>query len=121
MAKTYKTAPTWVKLRRDHKARREVHYHENGECTLEDWLNSTETFPRWKSYRCHYSVSYYRWHEGFFDRPRRGKYYRLEFEGRARANWRKERDDMLKLNREDLEDYDTKTYQHRHSALWEIW
>lgn len=118
MSRTFKTDPTWVKLRRDHKARREVHFHENGECDFDEYIKrECSWWPR----HCGYTVSYYGWHDGFFARPPRGRSYRQEHEGRMRAGLRKAKHEILKLSREDMEDYDIKSYQHRHSALWEMY
>lgn len=120
MSKTYKTAPTWVKLRRDHTARREIHNHDDGTCNFVEWFESDATFYPYNSRKCGYTVNYYRWNEGFFPRPPYGKWYRREFYGRERAKWRKARHEMRKLSFDDIEDYDVESRQHRHSALWEI-
>jgi hypothetical protein len=121
MSKTYKTDPAWVKLRRNTRGRIEKHNHEDGTCNFDEWVNNPgKTFSYWPR-KCGYTVSYYGWHGGFFARPPHGREYRRLFEGSIRTGWRKARQDMLKLSREDIEDYDVKSYQHRHSALWELY
>lgn len=121
MSKTYKTDPTWVKLRRPSWVREEFHNHEDGVCNFDEWFNSEMTFYPWRFRACGYTVSYYGYHGGFYSRPRRNKWHMRYNEGQARAKWRKQRHDMLKLDREGVEDYDVKSYRHRHSALWEVY
>lgn len=121
MSKTYKTDPTWVKLRNDHKARTEFHNHENGVCNFTEWLNSKETFYPYSRRQCGYTVSYYGYHGGFYPRPESSKVYTKKYYGRERAKWRKAKHDMRKLSIEDIEDYDVESRQHHHSALWEMY
>ena len=120
MSKTDKTHPVWVKLRSDHRARTEIHNHEDGICNFKEWYESEATFYYFRSRKCGFTVNYYAWNDGFFARPPHGKWYRREFYGRERAKWRKAKHDMRKLSREDIEDYDVESRQHRHSALWEM-
>src|SRR3954471_6264836 len=120
MSKTFKTHPAWVKIPKNPALGIEYHNHESGICDI-DAAPFDEPFYWQRQGCCGYNVNYYAYNGGFYSRPRRGQNYRLEFEGRMRANWRKTKHDLLKLSGEDLEDYDVKTYQHRHSALWEIW
>lgn len=121
MSKTYKTDPGWVKaLRNNSPEISEYHDHRYSDCDIDEAVND-EVFWWRRSGHCGYGVSYYGWHNGFYSRPPRGQIYRHLEEGRMRAAWRKAKHDMLKLDSEGIEDYDVKTYQHRHSALWEIW
>ena len=121
MSKTDKTDPTWVKaLRKDSPEIREYHDHRFHPCDIDE-VNGDRVFFWMRRGSCGYNVSYYGWHNGFYARPPRGRSYRQEHEGRMRAGWRKARQDMLKLSREDIEDYDVKSYQHRHAALWEMY
>lgn len=125
MSDTYKTKPTWVKIFKPSKPAiiKEFHDHRNNECDLHK-INKRDPFwwrRHYNGQNCGYDVSYYGYHGGFYARPPHGKAYRRMFEGIARAHWRKQRDDMLKLDREAVEDYDVRSYQHRHSALWEIY
>jgi hypothetical protein len=121
MSKTYKTDPIWVKLRRKSPARVEFHNHENGICNFTEWYTSEMTFYPYSQKACGYTVSYYGYHGGFYARPRMNQGYRLAHEGRMRAGWRKAKHDMMKLDRDGIEDYDVKSYQHRHAALWEMY
>ncbi len=122
MSKTDKTDPTWVKaLRKDSPEISEWHDHRFGPCDIEEIDGHRVFFWQRRNKNCGYSVSYYGWHNGFYARPPSSRYYRREKEGKMRAGWRKARQDMLKLSGEDLEDYDVKSYQHRHSALWEMY
>ena len=119
MSRTFKTAPNWVKLKR-FKSANEYHDHRHGICDIAEAEDRNAFYWQHRGY-CGYDVPYYGYNNGFYSRPERGQVYRQEFEGKMRANWRKQRHDMLKLNRDDLEDYDYHGQQHRHSALWEIW
>lgn len=125
MSKTYKTDPAWVKaLRKDSPEIREYHDHTRHECDIDEFDEFDEkdrVFYWQRRGSCGYDVSYYGWHNGFYPRCSCGQFYRRAKEGKMRAAWRKAKHEMLKLNREDLEDYDVKTYQHRHSALWEMY
>lgn len=128
MSKTFKTHPSWVKIRQKPQLGTEYHdhSHKNADginvCDMDDrpydwpfyWQAATK-------FNCGYNLSYYSWNGGFYSRPRRGQVYRHKYEGRSRANWRKDRDNLLKLSFEDIEDYDVLISQHRHSAKWEIW
>lgn len=124
MSDTYKTKPSWVKINKpEHSYEvRERHDHRHGICDIDEAKGSKRPFY-WqiRGRYCGYDVSYYSWNGGFYARPPYGRVYRHEYEGRMRAGWRKARQDMLKLSREDVEDYDVKSYQHRHSALWEMY
>ncbi len=122
MSKTYKTHPNWVKINNP-KTSKEVtehHDHRHGICDI-DTAKGPDVFWWFFKRNCGYDVSYYGYHGGFYARPRRGRSYRQEFEGRIRADWRKQKHDLLKLDRDGIDDYDVKTYQHRHSALWELY
>jgi hypothetical protein len=121
MSKTDKTDPVWVKLRRESPARVEFHNHNNGVCNFTEWYNSEMTFYPYSQRACGYTVSYYGYHAGFYARPPHGKWYRRDFYGRERAKLRKAKHEMRKLSREDIEDYDIESRQHRHSALWEMY
>lgn len=125
MSKTYKTNPTWVKIwhPRTSKEVVERHDHRNGVCDL-PFLDPKKPFwwqNRWQQYNCGLDVSYYGYHGGFYPRPPHGKAYRKLYEGAMRAGWRKAKHDLLKLDSDGVEDYDVKTYQHRHAALWEMY
>lgn len=122
MSKTYKTHPSWVKINhpRSSKEVKEHHDHRRGICDIAEATGDRPFYwQRWDS--CGYAISYYGYHGGFYARPRRGRSYRQEHEGRMRAGWRKARQDMLKLTFDDIEDYDVISYQHRHAALWEMY
>jgi len=121
MSKTYKTNPAWVKINNPKTSKEVVerHNHTDGIC---DFHEGDKQAPFWwQSRNCGYDISYYSYHAGFYMRPRRGKSYRQEYEGAMRAGWRKARHDLLKLDFDGIEDYDVKSYQHRHSALWEMY
>jgi len=127
MSKTDKTDPSWVKaLRKDSPEIKEYHDHtkkdEDGYiiCDIDD-VEKPNIFYWQRRGSCAYDVSYYGWNNGFYARPPRGKEIRNLMEGANRAKWRKARQDMLKLDPEDMEDYDVKSYQNRHSALWEMY
>lgn len=122
MSKTYKTHPTWVKINNPKSSREvsEYHDHRYHDCDIDEAVGD-QPFYWQRRGSCGYTVSYYSYHGGFYARPPRGRSYRQEHEGRMRAGWRKARQDMLKLNSDDIEDYDVKSYQHRHSALWEMY
>lgn len=125
MSNTYKTKPIWVKIHNP-KTSKEVierHDHTDGVCDID---NYDRTDPFWWQRRirgasCGYDVSYYGYHGGFYDRPRRAKEIRNLMEGSKRAAWRKAKHELMKLDREGIEDYDVKSHQHRHSALWETY
>lgn len=121
MSNTYKTKPNWVKINKPQSSRevRERHDHRHGECDI-DKIEKERPFWWQNGNSCGYDVSYYSYHGGFYSRPPHGKEIRRLMEGEFRARWRAQRDEMLKLSREDIEDFDVKTYQHRHSALWEM-
>ncbi len=125
MSDTYKTMPGWVKLFKPGKPRivKEYHDHRKNDCDLAE-TDAKKPFwwqHHWNGQYCGYDVSYYGYHGGFYARPPRGKIYRRLHEGRMRANWRKQMHDMLKLDRESIEDYDVHSYQHKHAALWEMY
>jgi hypothetical protein len=116
MSKTDKTRPYWVKLHDDYRVRIEIHNHEDGICNFDEWYTKKDVWPR----KCGYTVSYYGWNEGFFARgPARWlKAEVKEYYGSERGNLRKDIHNMLKLSREDVEDYDVINPRHRHGALW---
>jgi hypothetical protein len=124
MSDTYKTKPDWVKINKPESAKAvsEHHDHRFGPCDIDEITDKTRPFywQRWDA-RCGYTVSYYGYHGGFFARPPRGKEIRKTMEGMTRAAWRKAKHDLLKLDSDGIEDYDVKSYQHRHSALWEMY
>jgi hypothetical protein len=124
MSNTYKTKPSWVKINHPESAKtvREHHDHRFGPCDIDKITDKTRPFywQRWEA-RCGYDVSYYGYHGGFYSRPPRAKHIRNYYEGGNRAAWRKTSHDLRKLSREDVEDYDVKSYQNRHSALWGVW
>ena len=102
MSNTFKTDPIWVKIHKPSKPNivREYHDHRNSECDLHK-LDKRDPFlwrRRWNGQNCALSVSYYGYHGGFYARPPRGKEIRNLMEGAVRANWRKQRDDILKLS-----------------------
>lgn len=121
MSRTYKTDPPWVKaIRKDCVAISERHDHRFGSCDIDEAFGSSTFFwQRWGS--CGYAASYYGWNDGVYFRPHRAKFLRKSFEHSSRASWRMARDEMLKLSKKDLEDFDFQNYQHRHSALWETY
>lgn len=47
--------------------------------------------------------------------------YVAEFNGSSRAKLRMARREMLKMDIEDLIDYDVENPRHRHNAVWENW
>ncbi len=124
MSRTYKTDPSWVKISHKRKPSvvKEYHDHRNGECDIRQVANKS---PFWwqkvSRQSCGYDVSYYGYHGGFYSRPPGSKAYRREHQGRTRAALRKTKHDLVKLSREDIEDYDIESHQHRHSALWELY
>lgn len=122
MSNTYKTKPNWVKINNPRTAKevREYHDHTRGVCDIDEAVGERPFYWQRRG-SCGYDVSYYSYHGGFYARPPHGRSYRQEFEGAMRAGWRKARQDMLKLDRDAIEDYDVKSYQHRHSALWEMY
>lgn len=122
MSDTYKTKPNWVKINnpKSSKEVREYHDHRKGVCTIEEAVGKRPFYWQRRN-SCGYDVSFYGYHGGFYARPPGGRFYSRAHEGAMRAAFRKAKDEMLKLSREDLEDYDVKSYQHRHSALWEMY
>lgn len=120
MSKTDKTRPTWVKLCDDYKVREEIHDHRDGICNFDEWeSNKYSVWPR----KCGYTVSYYGWNNGFFSRGP-ASWLKAEVRARhgaARAKLRKDVHDMLKLRREDIEDYDIVNPRPRNGALWDSW
>jgi hypothetical protein len=125
MSKTYKTHPTWVKINNPKTSKEVVerHDHTDGVCDINNYDKTNPFYwqRRYLGFNCGDDVSYYGYHGGFYARPRRGRLYRQEHEGAMRAGWRKAKHDLLKLDKESVEDYDVKSYQHRHSALWEMY
>lgn len=129
MSDTYKTMPGWVKIFKPKKPSivKENHDHRHGICDIHLAIGDKPFYWQRRYWRgtgpgyCGYDVSYYGYHGGFYARPPRGKEIRNLMEGAVRANWRKQRDDMLKLDREDIADYDVQSYQHKHAALWEMY
>lgn len=124
MSKTYKTNPYWVKVNKAKTSKlvKEYHDHRNNPCDLDMYSGGPRCF--WwqrREQKCGYDVSYYGYRGGFYSRPRRGKEISNIMEGSMRAGWRKAKHDLLKLDRDAVEDYDVKSYQHRHSALWEMY
>jgi hypothetical protein len=116
MSDTYKTDPSWVKLRTKRSARKEIHDHRDGVCNFDTW----ETFKGgWWPRKCGYTVRYYGYSDGFFNISSRWlKAEIAESHGSARAKLRKDRHEMLKLDIEDIMDYDVVNPNHRHSAIW---
>lgn len=124
MSKTYKTNPSWVKINNPRTSSEviEVHDHTKTDCDIEKAHGSKRPFYWQDRYRsCGYTVSYYGYHGGFYPRPaKRSKYFRKMHEGIIRAGWRKAKHDLLKLDQDGVYDYDVRSYQHRHSALWDM-
>lgn len=123
MSDTYKTKPNWVKINNPRTAKevKEHHDHRHGICDIHDAIGERPFWWQRRDGYCGYDVSYYSYHGGFYARPPHGKEYRRLFEGRMRAGWRKAKHEMLKLDFDGIEDYDVKSYQHRHCALWEMY
>ena len=74
---------------------------------------------RWWPRKCGYTVSYYGYNDGFFEI--RSRWLKSEIRlshSAARAELRKDRHEMLKLDKDDLIDYDVVNPNHRHSAIW---
>jgi hypothetical protein len=115
MSKTYKTDPYWVKLRKKRVARREIHDHRDGLCDFDEAIKQTRFWPR----KCGYTVSYYGYNDGFFEV--RSRWIKAEIalsRGAERAKLRKDRDELLKLDIENMQDYDVVNPNHRHAANW---
>jgi hypothetical protein len=115
MSRTHKTDPYWVKLRKKKSARREIHDHTDGICNFEEATRMYRWWPR----KCGYTVSYYGYNDGFFEI--RSRWLKSEIKlshHAARAELRKDRHEMLKLDKDDLIDYDVVNPNHRHSAIW---
>jgi hypothetical protein len=118
MSKTYKTRPVWVKLRKECPERIEYHDHLDGICNLEDWVANQTT--SWWPRKCGYTVSYYGWNNGFFARGA-ARWLKSEvriYHGSVRAGLRKDKHNLLKLSREDIEDYDVINPRARNGAQW---
>jgi hypothetical protein len=118
MSRTDKTRPYWVKLLDESSARMEQHYHEDGTCNFDEAVKDLQNvWPR----KCGYTVSYYGWNSGFFSRGP-ASWLKAEVRirhGAARAKLRKDVHDMLKLSREEMEDYDIVNPRPRNGALWD--
>lgn len=122
MSKTYKTDPSWVKLRKNTKLRREVHNHRlhSSMCDLRE-----TTLSSWKTCwqdrdSCFYYVRFYGYNGGFYSRT--SKWLKAEVRlrhGAARAKLRTDMHELMKLSVEDMEDYDIINPNHRHSATWD--
>ncbi len=121
MSKTDKTRPYWVKINDPlSPARREYHDHSRGTCDIEDFLKIKG--ERWRYLNtCGYDIPYYGWNGGFYS-PAVGRWAKAEKkvrEGGARAKLARDRHEMLKMSREDIEDYDVINPRHRHGVLWD--
>ena len=119
MSKTDKTRPIWVKLYDpvDNQVREEIHDHRDGVCDFEKNVTNKKLWP----IKCGYSVSYYGWNSGFFSRgPTRWLKSEVRIRhGAARAALRRDVRNMLKLNNEDIVDYDVINPRPRNGALWD--
>lgn len=120
MSKTFKTNPSWVKVRQNPSIAAEYHNHENGICNIDE-IPFDRPFYWENRYSCGYNVKYYAYNGGFYSRPKRGQSYKRRHEGRFRTQWNNARNDLKKLDAEGREDYDVNSYQHRHSGLWDMW
>jgi hypothetical protein len=123
MSKTYKTSPCWVKVKdpRFKKSVSEYHDHSHGVCDIDEAVGDSPFYWQRSNGYCGYTTNYYTWNDGFYPRPISSRTYRKKFESRMRCSWRQAKHDMLKLSRDAIEDYDVKSHQHRHSALWETY
>lgn len=117
MSKTDKTHPYWVQIRQNSKFQVESHDHRNGICDLE-FRNRPFNAP----YTCNYNVKYYtKTGRKIFGRASKAEQaYRDEANGSARMILRNTIDEIRKMSREDIEDFDILNPNHRHQALWDI-
>jgi hypothetical protein len=121
MSKTYKTNPSWVKLRRKSSVRQERHNHVNNECNITLPTAGDRQIPFWGRNDCYYTVNYYGYNNGFYGRGR-GSWVRAEIRlrhGADRARLRRDSHEMLKLSREDIQDYDVVNPRPRNGVLWD--
>jgi hypothetical protein len=122
MSKTDKTDPSWVKLKKNTKLRREIHNHylHDSVCDLREPTNNYWKAPFRGGDYCFYYVNFYGYNSGFY--PRTSKWLKSEISlrhGAARARLRRDVHEMLKLDREELIDYNIINPRDRHSATWD--
>lgn len=123
MSDTDKTKPYWVKLKQNPQWRRERHDHRDGICDLD--YNDTNCYG-WSDWHGHCRiVTKTKWPDSnrFYKNTRFGWFHSYidEYNGGARAKLRMARREMLKMDMENLIDYDAENPRHRHNAIWENW
>lgn len=127
MSRTYKTRPYWVKeMDKSYRGKliKEYHNHEKSPCDIHLY-DSTSRFnvrkPRHAGLvtSCGYGCAHYG--EELFTRPKRLKSIINEITGGERAELRKDTQELKKLSREDIEEYDVVNPKHRHSGLWDLY
>lgn len=121
MSKTFKTRPSWVKLQEPSDVRKERHNHTKGECDLALPTASNWRVPFRGGYYCYYTVNWYGYNNGFYGRGA-ARWLKAETRlrhGAARARLRRDKHEMLKLDREDMLDFDIVNPHDRHSATWD--
>lgn len=121
MSKTDKTDPYWVKGNDPtQRARTEYHDHSTGDCDIAD-AKGREVFWYSRSGNCGYNIPYYRWNDGFYSNAvgRWAKAEKKIREGSARTKLARDRHELVKLSRDEIENYDVINPRHRHGVLWE--
>lgn len=99
MSHTDKTRPLWVQVRdpENRWAMQEEHDHRNGVCNYDEWFDSGENYWRSSWWGCHLDYSYYGCNAiQLWPKPRRGHWDRQEPHGALRAQWRRDRQRLLK-------------------------
>lgn len=116
MSDTDKTKPYWIQALQNSKDREEVHVHYNGVCELEE-PNISDLKFSYRRVHCQWKVNWsYRRFCG-----RRGWFHSYvdEQNGSQRAKVRMLRREVIKMDRDDIEDIDFQNFPHRHSAIWD--
>lgn len=121
MSRTDKTNPLWVRIRQNSDWVVERHDHRNNICDL----NSLDEFLKISYYwmdrrRCTYWIYKSINRSIHYSGSKWFKSYRDECNGKERNNLRMSMRDYEKTNRNDIEDCDFQSYQHMHSATWEV-
>jgi len=117
VSRTDKTNPLWVKLLQNPEWREEHHNHRNRDCDLgpmtKDW--------HYPHNHCDYWISDLGNQHVWIRSSRSEQAYREEANGKARNDLRMAMRDIEKMSREDVEDCEFLSYQHRHQARWDAW
>lgn len=123
MSDTDKTKPYWVRLKQNPQEARERHDHRDGVCDLDPTDNDCYgwsgfhghcrivTKDRWPYSNIYYGADRFGWFHSYI----------AKWNGSTRTKLRMARRNILKMNVEDIIDYDVENPRHRHNAIWENW